>query len=219
MRQAALAAGRAIRLRIHVTGLDAMCRMIDNGLGVGVMPRRAFELMRGGIGSGLDSVPLTDAWAAARDPAGGPRLLHPAGRRAPAGRPPAAAAPTGSVAAGRTEPQSTYPRKRPPWHARSTTSSGTNTSSTPKKTAPSILYIDRHLVHEVTSPQAFEGLREAGRKVWRISSVVATADHNTPTTDWELRLRRHHRPDQQGADHHAGQQHRASSARPRSSRS
>src|SRR5262249_45202815 len=48
-----------------------------------------------------------------------------------------------------------------------------------------ILYIDRHLVHEVTSPQAFEGLREAGRKVWRISSVVATADHNTPTTGWE----------------------------------
>jgi 3-isopropylmalate/(R)-2-methylmalate dehydratase large subunit len=50
----------------------------------------------------------------------------------------------------------------------------------------SILYIDRHLVHEVTSPQAFEGLRESGRKVWRISSIVATADHNTPTTGWEL---------------------------------
>jgi 3-isopropylmalate/(R)-2-methylmalate dehydratase large subunit len=49
----------------------------------------------------------------------------------------------------------------------------------------SILYIDRHLVHEVTSPQAFEGLREAGRKVWRVSSIVATADHNTPTTGWE----------------------------------
>ncbi|MBL8337024.1 MAG: 3-isopropylmalate dehydratase large subunit [Rhodoferax sp.] len=49
-----------------------------------------------------------------------------------------------------------------------------------------ILYIDRHLVHEVTSPQAFEGLRQAGRKVWRVSSVVATADHNTPTTGWEL---------------------------------
>ena len=47
------------------------------------------------------------------------------------------------------------------------------------------LYIDRHLVHEVTSPQAFEGLRLAGRKVWRSSSVVATADHNTPTTDWD----------------------------------
>ena len=49
-----------------------------------------------------------------------------------------------------------------------------------------ILYIDRHVVHEVTSPQAFEGLREAGRKVWRVSSIVATADHNTPTTGWEL---------------------------------
>jgi 3-isopropylmalate/(R)-2-methylmalate dehydratase large subunit len=46
------------------------------------------------------------------------------------------------------------------------------------------LYIDRHLVHEVTSPQAFEGLRLAGRKVWRTSSIVATADHNTPTTGW-----------------------------------
>ncbi|MEW6705717.1 MAG: 3-isopropylmalate dehydratase large subunit [Pseudomonadota bacterium] len=49
----------------------------------------------------------------------------------------------------------------------------------------SILYIDRHLVHEVTSPQAFEGLRLAGRRVWRVSSVVATADHNTPTKDWD----------------------------------
>jgi 3-isopropylmalate/(R)-2-methylmalate dehydratase large subunit len=48
-----------------------------------------------------------------------------------------------------------------------------------------ILYIDRHLVHEVTSPQAFEGLRLAGRKVWRTSSIVATADHNTPTQGWE----------------------------------
>ncbi|MBL8305959.1 MAG: 3-isopropylmalate dehydratase large subunit [Rubrivivax sp.] len=48
-----------------------------------------------------------------------------------------------------------------------------------------VLYIDRHLVHEVTSPQAFEGLRLAGRKVWRTSSIVATADHNTPTTNWE----------------------------------
>jgi 3-isopropylmalate/(R)-2-methylmalate dehydratase large subunit len=46
------------------------------------------------------------------------------------------------------------------------------------------LYIDRHLVHEVTSPQAFEGLRLAGRKVWRTNSIVATADHNTPTTGW-----------------------------------
>src|SRR6195256_6659628 len=48
-----------------------------------------------------------------------------------------------------------------------------------------LIYIDRHLVHEVTSPQAFEGLKLPGRKPWRIDSVVATADHNTPTTDWD----------------------------------
>jgi DNA-binding transcriptional LysR family regulator len=48
-------------LRIHVTGLDAMCRMIDNGLGVGVMPQRAFELMHG-VGQ-LESIPLLDTWA------------------------------------------------------------------------------------------------------------------------------------------------------------
>ncbi|MGI8895997.1 MAG: 3-isopropylmalate dehydratase large subunit [Casimicrobiaceae bacterium] len=48
-----------------------------------------------------------------------------------------------------------------------------------------LLYIDRHLVHEVTSPQAFEGLQLAGRKPWRMQSVVATADHNTPTKDWD----------------------------------
>ncbi|MEC5216317.1 3-isopropylmalate/(R)-2-methylmalate dehydratase large subunit [Actimicrobium sp. GrIS 1.19] len=46
-----------------------------------------------------------------------------------------------------------------------------------------ILYIDRHLVHEVTSPQAFEGLKLAGRKPWRLSANLAVADHNVPTTD------------------------------------
>jgi 3-isopropylmalate/(R)-2-methylmalate dehydratase large subunit len=46
-----------------------------------------------------------------------------------------------------------------------------------------ILYIDRHLVHEVTSPQAFEGLRLAGRKVRRPDATIAVADHNLPTTD------------------------------------
>ena len=45
-----------------------------------------------------------------------------------------------------------------------------------------LIYIDRHLVHEVTSPQAFEGLTIAGRKPWRLKSIVATADHNVPTT-------------------------------------
>lgn len=51
-----------------------------------------------------------------------------------------------------------------------------------------LIYIDRHLVHEVTSPQAFEGLRIAGRKPWRIDSIVATADHNTPTNGWDKGL-------------------------------
>ena len=46
-----------------------------------------------------------------------------------------------------------------------------------------LLYIDRHLVHEVTSPQAFEGLRLAGRKPWRVGANLATPDHNVPTTD------------------------------------
>ncbi len=51
-----------------------------------------------------------------------------------------------------------------------------------------LIYIDRHLVHEVTSPQAYEGLKLAGRPVWRVDSVVATADHNTPTRNWERGL-------------------------------
>lgn len=46
-----------------------------------------------------------------------------------------------------------------------------------------LLYIDRHLVHEVTSPQAFEGLALAGRMPWRVSANLAVADHNVPTTD------------------------------------
>jgi 3-isopropylmalate/(R)-2-methylmalate dehydratase large subunit len=45
-----------------------------------------------------------------------------------------------------------------------------------------LLYIDRHLVHEVTSPQAFEGLRLAGRKPWRTDTILAVPDHNVPTT-------------------------------------
>ena len=51
---------------------------------------------------------------------------------------------------------------------------------------PTILYVDLHLVHEVTSPQAFDGLRMAGRRVRRTDLTVATADHNTPT--WDLSL-------------------------------
>ena len=46
-----------------------------------------------------------------------------------------------------------------------------------------LIYIDRHLVHEVTSPQAFESLKMAGRKPWRLNSILAVADHNVPTTD------------------------------------
>src|SRR5438105_9862977 len=51
---------------------------------------------------------------------------------------------------------------------------------------PALLYIDLHLVHEVTSPQAFDGLRDAGRKVRRPDLTVATIDHNVPTTDRSL---------------------------------
>ena len=51
---------------------------------------------------------------------------------------------------------------------------------------PAILYVDLHLVHEVTSPQAFDGLRAAGRKVRRPELTVATADHNVPTSDRSL---------------------------------
>ncbi len=48
----------------------------------------------------------------------------------------------------------------------------------------SLIYIDRHLLHEVTSPQAFEGLSINNRNPWRTNSVLATADHNTPTKNW-----------------------------------
>ncbi len=51
---------------------------------------------------------------------------------------------------------------------------------------PSLIYIDKHFVHEVTSPQAFDGLRLAGRKVRRPDLTVATMDHNVPTTDSSL---------------------------------
>ena len=51
---------------------------------------------------------------------------------------------------------------------------------------PTLLYIDLHLIHEVTSPQAFEGLRQAGRRVRRPDLTFGTADHNVPTTDRTL---------------------------------
>ncbi len=62
MRRAAAQAGKSIKLRIHVTGLDAMCRMIHNGLGIGLIPDRAFALMQG-VGD-LVAIALTDPWAA-----------------------------------------------------------------------------------------------------------------------------------------------------------
>ena len=66
-----------------------------------------------------------------------------------------------------------------------------------------ILYIDLHLVHEVTSPQAFEGLRLAGRKVRRPELTLSTVDHNVPTTDRSLPIAR---PDLEAADRYAAQQ-------------
>src|SRR5512147_1316408 len=54
--------------------------------------------------------------------------------------------------------------------------------------SPAILYIDLHLVHEVTSPQAFTGLREKGLRVRRPDRTVATMDHSTPTTPFHLPL-------------------------------
>lgn len=60
MRQAAAASGRQVKLRIQVTSLDALCRMIQNGLGIGVMPRGAYELMRGV--EGLTLIGLSDPW-------------------------------------------------------------------------------------------------------------------------------------------------------------
>src|SRR4026208_228131 len=50
---------------------------------------------------------------------------------------------------------------------------------------PDLLYIDLHLIHEVTSPQAFDGLRLAGRRVRRPALTLATEDHNVPTLDWD----------------------------------
>ena len=49
-----------------------------------------------------------------------------------------------------------------------------------------LIYIDRHLIHEVTSPQAFEGLRNAKRSIWRSNSILAVPDHNVPTTDRQI---------------------------------
>ena len=52
-----------------------------------------------------------------------------------------------------------------------------------------LLYIDRHLVHEVTSPQAFEGIRISNRSIWRKNSIIAVPDHNVPTTDRAVKIK------------------------------
>ena len=70
---------------------------------------------------------------------------------------------------------------------------------------PDLLYIDLHLVHEVTSPQAFEGLRLAGRKVRRPELTIATADHNVPDRPTRPADRR---PDLEAADRHAARERR-----------
>lgn len=57
-----------------------------------------------------------------------------------------------------------------------------------KENGPSLLYVDRHMIHEVTSPQAFEGLRTSGRRVRRPDLTIATMDHNVPTTTEHRRL-------------------------------
>ena len=54
---------------------------------------------------------------------------------------------------------------------------------------PSVLYIDKHFIHEVTSPQAFKGLQQRGLKVFRPAQVVATADHNVPTLNQHLPIK------------------------------
>ena len=54
---------------------------------------------------------------------------------------------------------------------------------------PSVLYIDKHFIHEVTSPQAFNGLNKRGIKVFRPHQVVATADHNVPTLNQHLPIK------------------------------
>src|SRR5213592_306381 len=58
-----------------------------------------------------------------------------------------------------------------------------------KLTGPSVLYIDKHFIHEVTSPQAFSGLNKRGIKVFRPQQTIATADHNVPTMDQHLPIK------------------------------
>ena len=54
---------------------------------------------------------------------------------------------------------------------------------------PSVLYIDRHFIHEVTSPQAFKGIEERGVELFRPKQTIATADHNVPTLNQHLPIK------------------------------
>src|SRR5882757_8257160 len=54
---------------------------------------------------------------------------------------------------------------------------------------PSVLYIDKHLIHEVTSPQAFAGIEKRGLQIFRPNQIIATADHNVPTIDQHLPIK------------------------------
>ncbi len=105
-------------------------------------------------------------------PAPRPRTPRADGRRAPLVR-------SGHVRTRRGQ-------RRPPPRARSSRRSGTTTSSSQEPGAPTVIGIDLHLVHEVTSPQAFEGLRRRGLTVRHPERTVATADHSTPTHDRSL---------------------------------
>ena len=82
--------------------------------------------------------------------------------------------------------------------------------------APALLYIDLHLVHEVTSPQAFSGLRERGLKVRRPDLTIATTDHSIPTTSTRAADPRHDRGDADRADGEELQRFRHPPVRPES---
>ena len=176
--------GRRLDARLHVRGFDAIVQLVEAGLGVAVLPAtvaerlsRLFEVV---VLELQDELAEREYRLAVREqPVLPPALQKFVDVLCPPGRRPARAGPgraTIHFFKGEDCPMTARTLYDKLWddHVVHTEEDGT-----------SVLYIDRHLVHEVTSPQAFEGLRLAGRKVWRTSSIVATADHNTPTTGWE----------------------------------
>jgi hypothetical protein len=157
-----------------VRGFDAIAQLVEAGLGVAVMPAAVAQRWRGCFA--VKVLALAEPWA---------RREYLLAVRRQEVLPTVVQRFVDALTRSRTEPDFRRHRHDPMtartlydklWdeHVVHTEDDGT-----------AVLYIDRHLVHEVTSPQAFEGLRLAGRKVWRVSSIVATADHNTPTTGWE----------------------------------